>query len=1229
MGAENKFLFFLSMRNVKKSLMRPLSKILTVASVLLALLVPSANGSYYHANVKEGSEFLMFDVRFPGFMPSGTYFSFWNGGFFPVGGAFYGGIFTRGPGKEGGPQNQKHGTPWTYWGDEAYNGDRPRPVYIGKYTGSSGAGGEGSAAAVGGAKPFLRHSVWFTMCKRVWEPAEKNAPYRYEGWWIKDQGTGKWHLSAVMRIPAPVTGYKGWSTFVEELAKGADRVIDIRRFYCRLNTQWHSVDTISMDNKFKARFKLAENESVFHYEDPVDHTAGTTGKTSWTVKQPQKPAFEKPVVEKIEAKVLGGQVAVRWSIPETAVPQLGYRIEVLAADGKPIAEMAEMLPHIQMKTIDTKGGLAKSVRITITDIFDKQVTKEVPVSAGEPLTGKKASHQTRAGLGYELFKLDDEGTFETSPDLSLLREKDGWGKETKEGFMRSGILPTLVLPPREMWDRKRSQYAVRFNGNLHVPKTGFYVFELAAAGYSQLRIDGDTVGDNGFLDNPSARRYLTCLEEGPHALELLYGKKAWVNKSGLCQLRWEGPGMPLRSFAKSDFTVPDGDVPILKTLCTPSGGNEPSNVVDISVDVKERGKTVSRVDVFCGDLILEQLTQPPFELKNKVLPDGEFDIFARVVYEDGKRTVDSNRVPYKSKGQVVVEPWKQNFIGVQGAGLGGVKEVVEGGLSLRMTGDSHWFLNQEVEGDFSLTGRLVDFPTRTWKDPVYGYVKSRSWMGLMFTLKPGIEPCFYNSYGFYRLAGEGWRGTPCHGDLGGSRRTRYQYPDDTGNWIRLERQGMLFSTSRSQDGKTWELVRYCLISPRDEYAWRKGVVGVTFRQQASDPGGGWAQGKMDHVVLKKGEIQSSPKRLQIKREDASLFKGRVLAVVQSPSKPKVWYARTYRNGILKSVDGGSSWKEANGNLKLEQGATQYVRSIAVHPKDENIVLAGFGSYEGGKSSAGLYKTKDGGASWRLVCDKIDFDGKGPSTLLGEVISFNSYQPNVVAAGGESAGLFQSKDSGESWQRVDVEESLKCKVQRISSLHYNKGLDGDLTVGTFPDAEFKAAGLGAPGCEIPEQKGGGIYSVGEKGIRWGIQPYPGFGFSAVHLNHPRGFSGEGYFMSTRGAFKWHRFGLVHSWPYVPQDSFYSQVATGKDDKGQKDILVAAPFSSDDNNPISVWSKGKLAEKASSPVPLNAGISGIAFDLSAPIQRLFVCNRHGILRSNDRGKTYELVHKTSGR
>ena len=115
-------------------------------------------------------------------------------------------------------------------------------------------------------------------------------------------------------------------------------------------------------------------------------------------------------------------------------------------------------------------------------------------------------------------------------------------------------------------------------------------------------------------------------------------------------------------------------------------------------------------------------------------------------------------------------------------------------------------------------------------------------------------------------------------------------------------------------------------------------------------------------------------------------------------------------------------------------------------------------------------------------------------------------PNLIAAGGESKGLFQSEDCGESWQRVDVEGPLKCEAQRISSLQYNKSLDGHLTVGTFPDAEFEAAGLGDPGCENPGAEGRrDILGWRKDRFAGEYKPYPGFGFSAVHLNHPRRIS----------------------------------------------------------------------------------------------------------------------------
>jgi hypothetical protein len=503
-------------------------------------------------------------------------------------------------------------------------------------------------------------------------------------------------------------------------------------------------------------------------------------------------------------------------------------------------------------------------------------------------------------------------------------------------------------------------------------------------------------------------------------------------------------------------------------------------------------------------------------------------------------------------------------------------------------------------------------------------------LGLMFSLKPA-EPTFYNAFGFYRLAGEGWRGTPCHGDLGGSRRTQYQYPAEDGDWIRIERRDKLFRAYRSLDGKKWGLTRQLLINQRSSYNFSKGVVGVTFRQQPAGAGAAWAQGAMDHIVLEKGTFESAPTRIPVKREDANMFDGRVIAVVQSTSAPKTMYARTSGRGILKSLDGGNTWKAANGNLKSTE--TRYVRSIAVHPKNEKIVLAGVGRMKEGRFHGGLYKTTDGGASWRQVSDQVDFDGAGPSTLLGEVIAFNTHRPEVIAAGGESKGLFLSPDSGKTWQKVDVAKPLRSVSHRISSLHYNSFLDGHWTVGTFPDAEFKALGLGAPGLSIPEQKGGGLYRVGGRvdkktgkpEIRWESEPYPGFGYSDVFVTENK-IGGSGYFMTSRGAFKRNRDGMIHSLPNIPQDSFYSQFGLGGKTRKEQ-IRITAPFSSDDSNPVTIFFGGKLSRSASSPVPLNAGISGIHCDVTNPKITLFVCNRHGILKSDDRGKSYKLVYKAS--
>ena len=89
------------------------------------------------------------------------------------------------------------------------------------------------------------------------------------------------------------------------------------------------------------------------------------------------------------------------------------------------------------------------------------------------------------------------------------------------------------------------------------------------------------------------------------------------------------------------------------------------------------------------------------------------------------------------------------------------------------------------------------------------------------------------------------------------------------------------------------------------------------------------------------------------------------AIAFAPSQPNIIYAGSGyeddRNakGIFKSTDGGKNWNRINNGLNLNSatGQPHYVKSIAVHPTNANIVLAATGG--------GLFKSIDGGANWNL------------------------------------------------------------------------------------------------------------------------------------------------------------------------------------------------------------------------------------------------------------------------
>ena len=176
---------------------------------------------------------------------------------------------------------------------------------------------------------------------------------------------------------------------------------------------------------------------------------------------------------------------------------------------------------------------------------------------------------------------------------------------------------------------------------------------------------------------------------------------------------------------------------------------------------------------------------------------------------------------------------------------------------------------------------------------------------------------------------------------------------------------------------------------------------------------------------------------------------------RATKNPQILYARSAGNGLVRSEDRGETWAAVNGGLTTPDAMA--VRSVAVHPENSSIVLRAGGSVVEGVLKSGLWRSVDGGKSWKLVTREIDFDGRGPTTLFGEVIMFCPYDPKLVVAGGETKGLFISRG-----RRRNLDQ-CRADRERITSMAFSPQPDKHskaptLVVGTFADSEFESLGL---------------------------------------------------------------------------------------------------------------------------------------------------------------------------
>jgi hypothetical protein len=129
---------------------------------------------------------------------------------------------------------------------------------------------------------------------------------------------------------------------------------------------------------------------------------------------------------------------------------------------------------------------------------------------------------------------------------------------------------------------------------------------------------------------------------------------------------------------------------------------------------------------------------------------------------------------------------------------------------------------------------------------------------------------------------------------------------------------------------------------------------------------------------------------------------------------------SYGDGIYKSVDGGRNWK----NIGLQK--TRHIADIAIHPHDPNIVfVAAQGTVHGNNNDRGVYKSTDGGNTWKKVLYINDSTGISSLSLdvnNPRVLYAASWQhrrvPWSVISGGEGCTIWKSDDAGETWKKIN-------------------------------------------------------------------------------------------------------------------------------------------------------------------------------------------------------------------
>jgi len=127
----------------------------------------------------------------------------------------------------------------------------------------------------------------------------------------------------------------------------------------------------------------------------------------------------------------------------------------------------------------------------------------------------------------------------------------------------------------------------------------------------------------------------------------------------------------------------------------------------------------------------------------------------------------------------------------------------------------------------------------------------------------------------------------------------------------------------------------------------------------------------------------------------------------------------YGNGVFKSVNGGVSWK----NMGLKN--SRQIGSLIIDPRNSDVVFVGaLGSVWGPGGDRGIFKTTDGGKTWKNVLHiskntgvrDVIFDPRNPDIMYATAFQQRRHVFTKIGGGPESA-VYKSVDGGNTWYKI--------------------------------------------------------------------------------------------------------------------------------------------------------------------------------------------------------------------